>query len=58
MAQYTIRVPDDLDESVSAAAAADERSKNGEIIWLLKAGLKARAAVTCIAPSATKEGQA
>ena len=42
MAQYTIRVPDELDARVQQAASEDTRSKNGEINWLLRLGLAAR----------------
>ncbi len=41
MAEFTIRIPDDLDDRVKAAAAASKRSKNGEIEWLIERGLDA-----------------
>lgn len=44
MAQFTIRIYDELNESIAAAAEADKRSKNSEIEWLLERGLQARAA--------------
>lgn len=37
-----VRLDDDLHAQLKAAAAEDDRSLNGEIAWLLKAGLRAR----------------
>ena len=42
MAQFTIRIPDELNERVRTAAAEDHRSKNSEIRLLLGAGLTLR----------------
>jgi len=57
MAQYTIRVPDELDERIRTAAAEDRRSKNGEIEWLLETALLARQQVRDAAPRATENTQ-
>ena len=46
MKQLNLRLPDDLHAEVAAAAEQDERSINGEIIWLLKAALRARMETT------------
>ena len=43
MANLSIRIPDDIHQQAKAAAEADRRSLNQEIIWLLEAGLQARA---------------
>ena len=42
MAQFTIRVPDELHADVKRAAEEDRRSGNGEIEWLLAAALARR----------------
>lgn len=42
MPNINIRIPDDLHAALKTAAEADERSLNGEILWLLKAALAAR----------------
>jgi hypothetical protein len=39
MAQFTIRISDELRDRIRAAAARDKRSVNGEIEWLLEAEL-------------------
>jgi hypothetical protein len=44
MAQFTIRIPDELRDRIVAAAGADKRSMNGEIEWLLEAALDHREA--------------
>jgi hypothetical protein len=44
MAQFTIRVPDELRDDIKAAAERDDRSMNGEINWLLRVGLEQRLA--------------
>lgn len=41
MAEFTIRIPDDLDDRVKAAAVVAKRSRNGEIEWLIERGLDA-----------------
>ena len=56
MAQFTIRVPDDLHERLKAAAAADKRSMNGEIEWLLLVALGHRDAIDGPAP-ALRDGE-
>jgi len=47
MAQFTIRIPDELRGTIIAAAEADERSMNGEITWLLRVGIVARQYRSC-----------
>jgi hypothetical protein len=42
MPNYSIRFPEDLYELVKAAAAEDDRSIHGEILWLLRRGLASR----------------
>jgi predicted HicB family RNase H-like nuclease len=42
MKNVNVRMEDDLHARVKDAAAADDRSLNGEIAWLLKAGLDTR----------------
>lgn len=42
MTQFTIRLPDELHEQIKQVAGDDERSLNGEIVWLLRVGLKQR----------------
>jgi hypothetical protein len=43
MPKLTLRIDDDeLHQRVEAAAAEDERSVNGEIIWLLRVALEWR----------------
>jgi predicted HicB family RNase H-like nuclease len=42
MKNITLRLPDDLHALVVAAADQDERSLNGEIIWLLRQALERR----------------
>jgi hypothetical protein len=44
MAQFTIRIDDDLRDRIRDAAAEDKRSMNGEIEWLLDAMLAMRSA--------------
>jgi hypothetical protein len=44
MRNLNIRLPDPLHERLKQAAECDDRSLNGEILWLLKAGLDARGA--------------
>jgi plasmid stability protein len=39
MAQFTIRVPDEMHERLKAAAALETRSLNGEIVHLLDCAL-------------------
>lgn len=39
---FTIRIPPDLRERVAKTAAEDKRTVNGQIEWLLEAGLTAR----------------
>jgi hypothetical protein len=46
MVQTQLRIDDDLHAQVKAAAAADKRSINGEILWLIELGLKTRDATT------------
>ena len=47
MAKLTLRIDDeDLHRRIGAAAAEDERSLNGEIIWLLRVGLDSRGGAT------------
>lgn len=41
MKKTTIRLDDDLHDRVEQAAARDDRSFNGEVAWLLKAGMDA-----------------
>jgi hypothetical protein len=43
MAQFTIRIPDELRDRIVSAADADKRSMNGEIEWLLEGALAERA---------------
>lgn len=38
----SVRLPEDLHARIKTAAEADHRSINGEIVWLLEAGLTAR----------------
>ena len=38
----SVRLPQDLHDALKAAAGEDERSLNGEILWLLRAALSAR----------------
>ena len=42
MSQLNLRLPEDLLIELRAAAAADQRSLNGEILWLLRQALDAR----------------
>jgi len=42
MAQFTIRISDELRDRIKTAAEQDKRSMNGEIEWLLDAMLTAR----------------
>ena len=42
MAQFTIRIDDELHARIKAAAAEDKRSRNGEIEWLLQVALEWR----------------
>jgi hypothetical protein len=42
MAQFTIRIPDNLRDRIKAAADEDMRTMNGEIEWLLAASLNHR----------------
>jgi predicted HicB family RNase H-like nuclease len=42
MRNLNIRLPDPLHERLKQAAARDDRSLNGEILWLLKIGLDVR----------------
>ena len=42
MAQFTIRIPDDLRDRIKAAAEQDRRSMNSEIEWLLENSIAAR----------------
>lgn len=42
MAQFTIRIPDDLHDRIKTAADEDRRSMNGEIEWLLADSLNHR----------------
>jgi hypothetical protein len=43
MAKLTLRIDDDeLHQRLEAAASEDERSVNGEIIWLIRVGLEWR----------------
>lgn len=51
MAEFTIRIPDDLRERIKAAASADRRSMNGEIEWLLLVALGSRDAIDGPAPA-------
>jgi predicted HicB family RNase H-like nuclease len=37
--KLTLRVPEDLHARLAAAAKADQRSLNGEVLWLLTAAL-------------------
>lgn len=37
--KLTLRVPEDLHARLAAAAKADRRSLNGEVLWLLAAAL-------------------
>jgi predicted HicB family RNase H-like nuclease len=43
MVKLTIRIPDDLHADLATAAAEDQRSLNGEILWLLRQAIAARA---------------
>ena len=36
MAPFPIRIPDEMDDRIKQAASEDNRSKNGEIKWLLR----------------------
>lgn len=42
MAQFTIRIPDEMRDRIKAAADADKRSMNAEIEWLLESALASR----------------
>lgn len=42
MPKLNLRLPDDLYALLKAAAEADERSMNGEALWILKQALEAR----------------
>ena len=42
MPEMHLRLPDDLHAALKAAAEQDERSMNGEILWLLRSALAAR----------------
>jgi hypothetical protein len=39
MAQFTIRIPDEMRDRIRQAAAEDRRSMNAEIEWLLDTSL-------------------
>jgi predicted HicB family RNase H-like nuclease len=43
MVKTQIRIDDELHAQVVAAATDDRRSLNGELLWLIALGLKARA---------------
>lgn len=40
----SLRLPDDLRQELEQAALEDERSLHGEMVWLLRVGLRVRAA--------------
>jgi predicted HicB family RNase H-like nuclease len=43
MVKLTVRIDDpELHRQLEVAASEDERSLNGEIVWLLRAGLDSR----------------
>lgn len=42
MAQFTIRIPDEMRDRIKESASADKRSMNGQIEWLLQHALEAR----------------
>jgi hypothetical protein len=42
MPKLNLRLPDDLHAALKAAADEDQRSLNGEILWLLRAALAQR----------------
>jgi predicted transcriptional regulator len=44
MVKTTLRIPDDLMARVRAAAAADRRSENAELLVMIEAALDAREA--------------
>ena len=39
MATVTVRIPDDLYDTVKAAAERERRSINSELLWLIEKGL-------------------
>jgi hypothetical protein len=43
MIRFTLRLPEDLHARLTQAAAEDQRSIHGEILWLLVAALDRRA---------------
>jgi hypothetical protein len=56
MAQFTIRIPDDLRDRIKAAADEDKRSMAGEIEWLLDAMLAMRAGYKVMDPLLNPKG--
>ena len=42
----TVRFDEDLYEMIELLAAADERSLNGQIVWLVRAGMELREMAT------------
>lgn len=42
MRHVNLRLPDDVHADLKAAAAEDDRSLNGEVVWLLRQALTAR----------------
>jgi predicted HicB family RNase H-like nuclease len=42
MANVNIRIPDELHEELRVASQEDQRSLNGEILWLLRQALDNR----------------
>ena len=40
MKKFTLRIPDDLHESIRTSAEREQRSMHGQIIWLLRKALE------------------
>ncbi len=57
MAQFTIRIADELHDRIKAAAAEDRRSGNGEIEWLLEMALKWRHSVNRVIQANEQRGE-
>jgi Arc-like DNA binding domain len=50
MLKFTLRIPDDMHQRLTAQATADRRSLNSEMLYLLEVGLAA------VAPNAESPG--
>jgi hypothetical protein len=56
MPKLNVRLPDDLHAALTDAAAEDERSLNGEILWLLRDALERRSNLRIGYPGPAPQG--